>query len=395
MNTTPEATHQEKNSTSLKEVGNSYLSKAIEVLKKYQQSTSQELSSELISLLEKVKHLDEPTVLSIARVINNMSKFNELVRDNVSEMDIGHRYQEITDMFTSIREDSKKLIGQLEDGKLGFSERMSNYWMKFTRGTPHARFEKIQNLFRDVSKSTNEQLSREEEILEGYIDFRFALKDAHIKSLSLLEKQEKVLATAKENQAKAQEAVTNLADNSSANKATTELARDEALDRFNQEDRIYQLLKDISENLSIGYSVGETLIAKLKQTHDVKDQVYRRSLTFFTTNEHVFTILDSVYTSQHGLHEATQTAEALKDGVNRGLEDIAELGDKLEKAALKAGYGSTFSPESVKKLVDAITKFQTESRELIEELRVESAKNAEEINTIVEDGKKRFNEVLK
>ena len=39
----------------------------------------------------------------------------------------------------------------------------------------------------------------------------------------------------------------------------------------------------------------------------MKDQVYRRSVTFFTTNEHVFTILGAVYTSQHGLHEATQS----------------------------------------------------------------------------------------
>ena len=45
--------------------------------------------------------------------------------------------------------------------------------------------------------------------------------------------------------------------------------------------------------------------------------------------------------------------EALKTGVNKGLEDVAELGRELEKAALKAGYGSTISPASLEKLVTA------------------------------------------
>ena len=133
-----------------------------------------------------------------------------------------------------------------------------------------------------------------------------------------------------------------------------ELARDETNQAYIREDRCYQLLKDVAENIAIGYDVGETLITKLRQTHDVKDQVYRRSVTFFTTNEHVITILGAVYTSQHGLHEATQATEALKEGVNKGIEDVAEMGRELERAALKAGYGSTVDPESVAKLVKAI-----------------------------------------
>ena len=78
----------------------------------------------------------------------------------------------------------------------------------------------------------------------------------------------------------------------------------------------------------------------------MKDRVYRRAVTFFTTNEHVFTILGTVYTSQHGLHEGTQATEAMKEGVNKWLEDVADLGNELERAALKAGYGSTINPES-------------------------------------------------
>ena len=90
----------------------------------------------------------------------------------------------------------------------------------------------------------------------------------------------------------------------------------------------------------------------------------------------------------------TQATEAMKEGVNKGLEDVAELGRELERAALKAGYGSTVDPESVQKLVDAISDFQIESLTMITELRKESEENTKQIRAVVEKGKKRFQETL-
>jgi hypothetical protein len=177
-------------------------------------------------------------------------------------------------------------------------------------------------------------------------------------------------------------------------KSQLELKRDLAKHEFQKQDETFQLLKDISENLKIGYDVGETLVAKLKQTNDVKTRVYRRAVTFFTTNEHVFTILRTVYTSQYGLNEITQATEAMKDGVNKGLEDVSTLGRELERAALKAGYGSTIDPASVQKLVDAISNFQIESLETIAELRKESEEATKQIRSTVETGKKRFQETI-
>jgi hypothetical protein len=210
----------------------------------------------------------------------------------------------------------------------------------------------------------------------------------------LLEAQMPHLERARQNLATAQKSVDDYQGTDESQRSRLELARDEANTAFQKEDRTFQLLKDIAENLSIGYDVGETLITKLKQTHDVKDQVYRRAVTFFTTNEHVFTILGTVYTSQQGLHEATQSTEALKQGVNKSLEDVADLGRELERAALKAGYGSTISPDSLEKLVRAISDYQVESLHMIAELRRESEQNARDIRHVVEEGKKRYQESL-
>ena len=371
-----------------------YLDKALAVLKKFDLLAEDEAASELTELLQEVVHVDEPKVLAIARTIKYMSSFNELVRSKVEDIRVGHRYSEIAELFNSIRDDSKTMVAQLDDGKIDLGEKVQNVWMKLSRGTPHDRFEKISELYNEVCEDTREQLRIENEVLDAYIDFRFAVKEAEVLSQELLITQTEVVEGARTQFEEASAAVDAAGGDDSAAKSKLQLARDEALETFNKKDRSYQLIKDVTENLSIAYNVGETLITKLKQTHDVKDQVYRKAVTFFTTNEHVFTILDTVYTSQHGLHEATQTTEALKEGVNKGLEDVADLGRELERAALKAGYGSTVNPQSVKKLVDAIVDYQTESRKMIEELREQSAADTKEIERIVEDGKKRFKEAV-
>ena len=371
-----------------------YLDRAISVLQKFGVAPTSGSQSELTKLLDEVKHVGEAKVLAIAKTIQHMSTFNALVRDNVESINIGNRYLDITQMFDSVRDDSKMLIKQLDDGKFSLAEKAQNLWMRLQRGTPSARFEKIMSLYKDVAADTKNQLDREQAIMDGYIDFRFALKEAEILARELVETHAPTLEAAKAAFAKAQQDVTAAASAEQGVRSKLELARDEARLAYEREDRTYQLLKDVAENLSIGYDVGETLVTKLKQTHDVKDQVYRRSVTFFTTNEHVFTILGTVYTSQQGLNEATRSTEAMKEGVNKGLEDVAELGRDLERAALKAGYGSTISPQSVEKLVTAITDYQVESLQMIADLRKESDQNAREIRRVVEAGKKKFQETL-
>ncbi|MEZ6092189.1 MAG: hypothetical protein R3C05_30150 [Pirellulaceae bacterium] len=61
----------------------------------------------MIHLLESVKHDDEARVLAIAEVIQHAGTFNQLVRENVENIQVGNRYLEITQMFDSVRETAK------------------------------------------------------------------------------------------------------------------------------------------------------------------------------------------------------------------------------------------------------------------------------------------------
>jgi hypothetical protein len=393
MAKTPQPTEASTETQPTSSAMQKYLDKAVKVLGQFSVASKDEPNDQLVRLLEEVKHLDEPKVLAISRTISYMSRFNQLVRDNVENINVGNRYVEIAQMFDSIREDSKTLINQLQDGRISLTEKMQNLWMRLRRGTPSKRFDEIAKVYKSVSHDTKDQLDREQKIMDAYIDFRFALKESEVLAREVLEKEQGPLEEARKALADAQEKV-KASKGSETEKSRLELARDEATNKFQVEDRNYQLLKDITENLAIGYDVGDTLITKLKQTHDVKDRVYRRSVTFFTTNEHVFTVLGTVYTSQYGLHEATQAQDAMKEGVNKGIEDVSELGRELEHAAIKAGYGSTIKPESVEKLVKAISDYQVDSLNMIADLRKESEESAREIRRVVEEGKKRYQETI-
>ena len=154
---------------------------------------------------------------------------------------------------------------RLQDGKISFGEKFSNLWMKLSRGTPHDRFEKIADTYRDVCKDTREQLDIENDVMDAYIDFRFAIKEAEVLAQELLEVQKETVGAKKTSFEEAGKA-TEASKAEGSEKSQLQLKRDEAMEAFNKEDRSYQLIKDVAEDLKVAYNVGETLITKLKQT---------------------------------------------------------------------------------------------------------------------------------
>jgi hypothetical protein len=66
------------------------------------------------------------------------------------------------------------------------------------------------------------------------------------------------------------------------------------------------------------------------------------------------------------------------------------VGDKIQEAAVRSGYGPTIRADAVKKLVDSVVTFQERSTEIIAEMRKLSTQNSAEIRDAVEDGKRRI-----
>jgi len=344
----------------------------------------------ITGLLSQITDLDETKVILIGRTLTQASAFNEVVRSQVAAMNIGERYEDITKGFDSIRDDAKGMVDQLEDGKLDLLERASNVWMKVTRGDIADRFEKIRTTYLDVTRDTKDQVDREHTILEAYRDFRGALKQAEVMALELLETATGKLDQRKADLKAAGDALTAFSDGTAADRARLEMARDERLRDLQNEERRYQIAKDLSDNLTISYSTSEVIMARLMQTTNAKERVYQQSISFFSTNETVFTALSASFTGLFGLHESTETLNAMKEGMSKSLETLSEIGDQVGEAAVKAGYGPTIRADAVKKLVDSVVNFQEKSRTIINEMRDQATKNSAEIRDAVEDGKRRL-----
>jgi len=344
----------------------------------------------VVTLLDQISDLDEAKVTAIARTLNQASYFNEVVREQISGIKVADRYEGITTAFNSIRDDTKALVDQYADGKIGTMEKISNIWMKMRRGTISDRFEKIKGLYKDVTEDTSDQIEREQLVLEAYMDFRGAMKNAEVLSFDVLQKSEKELDKAKADVNTAVAAVDAYTGDDKTKRAELELDRDEKLRGLQTSDKRYQISKDLSDNLTVGYNTSEVVMARLVQTKNAKERVYAQSISFFSTNEVVLTALSATLTGMHGLHESTQTLEAMKKGINESLEVLAEVGDKVQEAAVKAGYGPTVSAAAVKKLLDAVVSYQERSHEIIAEMRHLATENSKEIRVIVEDGKRRL-----
>ena len=327
---------------------------------------------------------------AIARTLDQASYFNEVVREQVSGIKVAERYEGITTAFNSIRDDSKMLVDQYADGKINTMERLSNVWMKMRRGSIASRFEKIKDLYLDVASETKNQIEREQLILEAYMDFRGAMKNSEVLSFDVLKKASKQLETSKTKVGAAVDAVENFTGDDQAARAKLELKRDEALRALQASDKRYQVAKDLSDNLTVGYNTSEVVMSRLVQMRNAKERVYAQSISFFGTNEVVLTALSATLTGMHGLHESTQTLNAMKKGIEDSLDVLAEVGDNVQEAAIKAGYGPTVSAAAVKKLLDAVVAYQERSQDIIAEMRVMATENSAEIRVIVEDGKRRL-----
>src|SRR5262245_37536000 len=199
------------------------------------------------ALLERISDLDKDKIALIARTLSQADAFNEVVRDQTSKMEIGERYQDITNGFSTIRDDAKRLVDQVSDGKISVFERGTNMWMKIARGDISDRFDKIRKTYLNVTKETKNQIEREAKILDAYRDYRGALKHAEVMALEVLNQAETKLEAARKELNAATEKVANFSGTELAERAKLELARDEQLRRVQEEEGRYQIAKDLSD----------------------------------------------------------------------------------------------------------------------------------------------------
>ncbi|ROL74541.1 merozoite surface protein 3b [Pseudomonas vranovensis] len=348
----------------------------------------------VLVLLDRVAQYDSSKVTSIAAVLQQATAFNSMVREQIEGMDISTRFMDITQSFTSIREDAAAMAGWMDDGRLDNMEKLKLAWMNVRRGSIPSRFNDIRDNYLQVCKSANDQISRETVILESYLDFRMAMKAAEVEAQQVLAIAGQALEqrTVELNEANQQVAAAESAE--PAQRSALELRRDEAVRALQDEDKRYQIVKDIADDLKVGYNTAEMVFARINQVHVIKERQYQRMVSFFSTNEVVLTGLAVSFTANSGLAEATHTLNATTDGISKGLEALGTTGNQQLEAAVKASYGSTIKVDSVRALADATLSFQNDMHSLTETYRAESSNASRDIAAAVEDSKRKFAALL-
>lgn len=238
-----------------------YLDRAMNTLRDLNLVPEKTEETPIVALLNQISDLHEEKTVAIARTLNQASLFNEVVREQVSAMALGERYDEITNSFNSIRDDAKEMVEQVEDGKISTWERVQNIWMKATRGDMSDRFEKIKRVYLDVAKDSKDQIAREQLILNAYQDFRGALKEAEVLAFEILKKAKGTLTAKKAELEKAMQAVEHATGDDVAARARFELARDECMRDVQNEEKRYQIAKDLSDNLTVSYNTSDVVMA--------------------------------------------------------------------------------------------------------------------------------------
>ncbi|UVM56998.1 merozoite surface protein 3b [Pseudomonas sp. B21-012] len=348
----------------------------------------------VLVLLDRVAQYDSSKVTSIAAVLQQATAFNSMVREQIEGMDISTRFMDITQSFTSIREDAAAMAGWMDDGRLDSMEKLKLAWMNVRRGSIPSRFNDIRDNYLQVCKSANDQISRETVILESYLDFRMAMKAAEVEAQQVLAIAGQALEQRTVELNEANQQVTAAESAEPAQRSALELRRDEAVRALQDEDKRYQIVKDIADDLKVGYNTAEMVFARINQVHVIKERQYQRMVSFFSTNEVVLTGLAVSFTANSGLAEATHTLNATTDGISKGLEALGTTGNQQLEAAVKASYGSTIKVDSVRALADATLSFQNDMHSLTETYRAESSNASRDIAAAVEDSKRKFAALL-
>ncbi|MGG2575852.1 merozoite surface protein 3b [Pseudomonas aeruginosa] len=337
----------------------------------------------VLSLLEKLRHYDETKVTQIAMAMQQSSGFHQTVREQLGGLDVSRHYQVITDSFSSIGEDAKKMAGYVADGQLDWKEKLAIGFMKLRRGSIPERFDSIRVNYLQATKTVGKEIEREQVIRSAYQDFDLAMGQVKVSAEELLQIATQHLNTRREEldaANKALEAAQAAGENGVAI-AQLELVAQEALRAYQVEDKSYQICKDISEDLKVGQSTTRVIMAHLEQVATAKDRLHARMISFFAGQESVLTALSVAFTAGNGLAAATKVLEAQKAGTEAAIESLATTSQVAVRDAISAGYGAAISAHPVKLLGEAVVQLQSDMVGLIQAARESATSTANEIES--------------
>ena len=351
----------------------------------------------VLSQIKELEILGREESLQLTEVFKSIDAFNDVASSQIKEMRAGDRYEVIRKNFESILEDSERMVRQVsDDGKMSFINKLQNKLTKWRRGSVEARFNELRNTAEQVFADAEDQIKRELTVLDAYREFRVGLKESTLVSRVLFERAEVRREEYLGKLQQAQHAVNQAKEEGLAplELGVLELKRDEAQREFEIEDRRLQIATTISEQLLLSFGISEGVMTRYAQTTEVKEKVQQQSATFYTANNGVLTTLTATFKQLQGLHEQTQTINAMVKGTEDALKRLNSMGTTIQDRALQTAYTVNISPEVLRELYNKTVEFRQHQNQLIEEARRTSKINYDETVKVISEGQRALAESL-
>ncbi len=369
--------------------GNEKLQQAIDTVKSLGLGNGVPTISPMVALIEEVKDADEDAAMYLARLANEGQAFNAFATKNIEGLGIGNVYQEIAQNYASIRADAKEAIEHAAAGNESFLSKLTSFWKESTQGTVAERFSKIVETFLAVNAKLSAQVKKENQVLEAYKLFRLAQGQGVVVSLDFKRKHEALLNAAKAAEVDAQAAVDAAPSTDEVERARLMTVRDAAVDARKKREKAWQTAKDIAEDIGNNHNVSDLIMKEAEGTIENKDRVYKRGVSFISLNQTTIAAMSLSYTSKIGLADGVNALDAMTQGMNDSLNDLADISGKVNEKAIKAGYGATIDANAVERFATSLISEMEQSAPLVEKYRGEAEESSTRISDIVEKTRKR------
>ena len=251
----------------------------------------------VITLINQISDLDEEKTIAIARTLSNTTIFNEVVREQITSMNVGQRYETITKAFDSIRDDAKSMVEQLVD----YKENRADYHM----------LNELPVRLREHADQAAEESKRQQQALQ-VLERQAAEKDGVGTLQSALDK--------------------------------AELQLQQVNDEIEAHEKRYQELLEQKADFAAGedeytQKAVEVLLAELEREDTI--ELYRQAqATPRPEDDAIVMQLHKLQQEQQETNKRISELKADRQQQRKALEELTNLRGKFRRSNYDAGYSS-------------------------------------------------------
>lgn len=346
-----------------------------------------------LSQIRELEELGPEETAHLVDVVQSMNAFDQLVSDNLRQMNVGERHNEIAENFESIIKDlERKIRGASGESNVGrkWVDKIQDKLIAWKRGDIKERFEKIKVAYESVYADSDQQIVHEIAILDAYRDYREALRDSMYIAESLKLKATEARDQAGERLKDVKEKMEALPEDATLmEQGPVQIEMDEAQRAFEQLDRRQDIAASLHEKLTISYTVSEAVMTRYAETTKIRENVQRQSSIFYTTNNGVMNVLKATILQLEGTVESAESLAVMKEKSTKMLKKITDNSSALSRVAQRAtevAYEASITPEQLRDLYKKTVDFKLEQAQTVIRLRNKRDENLKAVQVELKKG---------